>query len=576
MLKIQTGSITYEDVVHTHGSAGDIYKQLLEHPPHAIVACNFASQVIDPLAEQSDRLAIHCVGQDGHVTKITYKQLVERSYQLSGYFANQGLVKGDCVALMLRQDPAWFYTFVGLIRAGVAVVPFPTLLTSNDLIYRINNLGIRGIVASPVAQDRIDAIRDQCPSLTMAVTTGQACLGWDALSAIFQREAKGPSAMTPSNDPSIYLFTSGTTGNSKAVEHTADYFYTHWVTGRRWMRCTADDVVFNASNPGWGFFAWTSLGAWSMGGKLMIAPSEKKFTAQQMLTILQNQPVTIFCAAPTVLRLLVAHPDFDRFKFPSLKRIVTVGEALDKTVMQRFVQRGIQVAECYGQAETPALIGWVDDQEPVPGAMGGAINPYKVVILDEDFQPLPDGQVGQIGVDLVDGASRGIAKSYFGDLERTKALRSPDSRYHLTGDYAKHSDFFYYQGRRDDLIQSHADRAHLGDDLMQVRQFRIGPDEIEKAGMSHPSVAKIAVIAVPVPIDAQATTSAIKALILLKPGYEGTPDLITAIQEHIRGETASYKCPQTIEFLEQQEWESYETISGKIRRAALRDREQKK
>lgn len=66
--------------------------------------------------------------------------------------------------------------------------------------------------------------------------------------------------------------------------------------------------------------------------KLLIRPTNKKFAPQEMLAILKDQSVTIFCAAPTVLRLLVADPAFDRIEFPSLRRIVTVGEALDETV----------------------------------------------------------------------------------------------------------------------------------------------------------------------------------------------------------------------------------------------------
>ena len=139
---------------------------------------------------------------------------------------------------------------------------------------------------------------------------------------------------------------------------------------------------------------------------------------------------------------------------------------------------------------------------------------------------------------------------------------SPDGRYYLTGDWAKyqHNGFFSYQGRKDDLIKTHG--------------YRIGPDEVEKAGMSHPAVAKIAVVGVP--REPKSSEIILKAFVLLKPGYKNTPLLIKEIQEHIKNETAPYKYPREVECLSLEDWGKYETISGKIRRAALRERELEK
>jgi acyl-CoA synthetase (AMP-forming)/AMP-acid ligase II len=139
---------------------------------------------------------------------------------------------------------------------------------------------------------------------------------------------------------------------------------------------------------------------------------------------------------------------------------------------------------------------------------------------------------------------------------------SPDGRYYLTGDWATYrpDGLFTYLGRKDDLIKS--------------RGYRIGPDEVEKAGMSHPAVAKIAVIGVHTEIDSHAIT--VKAFILLKPGYTESPTLIQEIQAHIKQETGPYKYPRLVEILTLEEWEKYETISGKIRRAGLREREETK
>ncbi len=552
------------DVRRIHSGIGDIYNTLLEQSTADFpIPCNFVSQVVDSWAMQPNKLAIHCVDQDiGENLDITYAEVVKRSHQIAHFFTKQGFKKGDAVALMLGQRPAWWYSLAGLMRAGIPVVPFSRLLTPKDLLYRIKDLGIRGIITSPELQERIDLIRDQCSSLKTTVTVGTAVKGWESLIDIFNGDTVLVKEHTTVEDACLYLYTSGTTGQPKAVQHNHDYPFFHWPTGKRWLRATPEDLVYNASDTGWGFTVWITAAVWAMGSKLLITPTNKKYDPQKMLVTLRDKSVTIFCAAPTVLRLLVSQPNFDSYNFPTLKRIATVGEALDETVIEKFASRGIEVAVGFGQAETPLLMGRVDDQSHVPGTMGQPINPYRVVVLDDNLCPLPPGNVGQIALDLVEGKAAGLMRGYANALKKTQDAFSPDGRYYLTGDWAEYrkDGLFAYQGRRDDLIKS--------------RGYRIGPDEVEKAGMSHSAVSKIAVVGVRTQLDSPAIT--VKAFILLKPNYIGSPDLIQEIQEHIKKETAPNKYPRLIEFLNLQEWEQYETMSGKIRRVALREREEKK
>lgn len=550
-------------IKHAQPDVGKIYNKLLNQSATmtAPIDCNFVSQVVDRWAENSNRLAIRCIDQDNRDHEdITYADIVKRSHQIAHFLEKKGLKKGDSVALLLGQRPAWWYSVAGLMRKGIAIVPCPRLLTANDLLYRINDLSIGGIITAPESQDLVDSIRHKCPTLTSLITTGCASSNWTSLTDFFRdNDIDLSKAGTTTDDPCVYLYTSGTTGQPKAVIHNHDYPFFHWPTGRRWLRATPQDLIYNASDTGWGFTLWITTAAWAMGSKLLITPTNKKFDPQKMLAILRDQPVTIFCAAPTVLRLLVAEKNFDSYLFPHLKRIVTVGEALDETVIQRFAARGIEVAVGFGQAETPLLIGRVDNQQHVPGTMGRPIDPYRIVALDDNLRPLPPGNIGQIAVDLIDGKRNGIMRGYANAPKKTQKAFSPDGRYYLTGDWAEYrpDGFFAYQGRKDDLIKS--------------RGYRIGPDEVEKAGMSHPAVAKIAVVGVPK--EQGSLTFIVKAFILLKANYTESPELVKDIQEHIKRETAAHKYPRLVECLSLEDWERYETTSGKIRRAALRERE---
>lgn len=534
-----------------------------------IIPCNFVSQIVNRWAVRADRPALFRYHEESDATNIdcetiTYHQLIDRGHQLAEFLKKQGLQKGDTVALALGQDPAWWYSLVGLWAHGIAVVPCSRLLTAEDLEYRIQHLEIRAIITVPGVEQRIDAIRSQCPSLTLTLTTGERHSNWIALSDIINTSLEKTTGEyaeihTTSADPCIYLYTSGTTGQPKPVMHGHGYPFFHRPTATRWLKATSDDVIYNASDTGWGFSVWTTVAAWTTGARILIAPTDKRFNATRMLGLLENQSVTIFCAAPTVLRLLAADPHFKDCTFPKLKRIITVGEALDETVINAFKAKGIEIHVGFGQAETPLLMARLVDQPHVPGTMGQPVDPYHIILLDDHLKPVATGQIGQIAVDLQQGFGNALMKGYAKSPEATQRVFSPDGRYYLTGDWAMQdaAGYFYYQGRKDDLIKSYG--------------YRVGPDEVEKAGMSHPAVAKIAVVGVP--MERGSLNHIIKAFVLLKPDYENTPALLVDIQNHIKQKTAPYKYPRKIECLSLSEWMQFETISGKVRRSALRERE---
>ena len=546
---------------HPSSPAEKIFNDLIHDNPGR-PSINFTRDVIDHWAKNPQKNALRVLDLDsGNRSFLSYQSLSEKSHQIAHHLQKKGLAKGSSVALLLGHDPSWWYSLAGLFRAGIAAVPCPKLLTTKDLEYRITDLKIDGVITTEDLKEKIDRIKPNTPSLHTCITTGHSSKDWNSIRDITHSPVVSADIDTDLNDPCLFLYTSGTTGDPKAVQHNADYPYYHWQTGARWMQSTETDLVYNASDTGWGFTTWTTTAAWAMGSEILITPSSQKFESEKMIQTLSNEGVTVFCAAPTVLRLLAADPTFDKTPLPKLKRIVTVGEALDETVINKFKNHGIEVAVGFGQAETPLIMGRVDDQPHNQGTMGQAITPYKVVILDENHQPLPKGSTGQIAVDLINGKSGGVFKKYFNDPEKSKNSRSPNGQFHLTGDWAHYrkDGLFVYEGRKDDLIKS--------------RGYRIGPDEVEKAGMSHPAIAKIAVVGIRTDETAAIT---VKAFILLKEGYSGDAELKDSIQKHIKQETGPYKYPRIVEFFNKEQWESYETTSGKIRRVALRELESKK
>jgi acetyl-CoA synthetase len=183
-----------------------------------------------------------------------------------------------------------------------------------------------------------------------------------------------------------------------------------------------------------------------------------------------------------------------------------------------------------------------------PGSMGRAIPGHRVGIVDAEGNELPDGEAGNIAVHRPDPV---MFLEYWNDPAATAAKFVGD--WLLTGDQGKRDPdgYFWYVGRDDDVITTSG--------------YRVGPGEIEDCLARHMSVAMAAVIGVPDPVR----TQSIKAFIVLRPGYEGTPALLREIQDFVKARLAAHEYPRQVEFVSTLPM----TTTGKIMRGELRGRE---
>ena len=209
--------------------------------------------------------------------------------------------------------------------------------------------------------------------------------------------------------------------------------------------------------------------------------------------------------------------------------------------------------EGFGQTETVLAVANLYGMNPKPGSMGKPTPLYNVDIVDEDGNSLPAGETGEIVIRTNGQKQIGMFKEYYKNPDATNDSWH-DNIYH-TGDTAwKDEDgYFWYVGRTDDVIKSSG--------------YRIGPFEIESVLMEHPAVLEVAVTAAKDPIRGQV----VKATIVLTKAYKDKGDeaLIKELQNHVKTQTAPYKYPRIVEFVD----ELPKTISGKIRRVAIRDKD---
>ncbi len=514
---------------------------------------NFARDVIGRWARDPAKLAMHWVGQQGEERKLTFAEFAERSDRFARLLQQHGVRPGDRVMVQLPRVPAWWEVLLGCFKAGAVAVPGTVLLTPKDIQYRTTLAEGVAYVCDADNAAKVDQVRSECPSLkTLIQVGGDERSQWLDYEAEMERQDGSFTTFdTAASDPALIYFTSGTVGNPKMVLHThASYPIGHVLTGRFWLDLGPDDLHLNVSETGWAKAAWSSLfGPWNMGAALFVQDARGRFSAAETLDLLEQFPITTFCAPPTAYRMLVLE-DLSRRK-TSLRWCVGAGEPLNPEVIKEWERgTGHLIRDGYGQTETVLLCGNYPTLEVRPGSMGKPTPTLTVAVIDEEGQALPPDSEGDIAVRCRPERPVGLFKEYWRNPDATEASMRGD--WYVTGDraYVDADGYFWFVGRADDVIISAG--------------YRIGPFEVESALVEHAAVAEAAVVGKGDPMRG----TIVKAYVILAPGQQASDQLASELQEHVKTVTAPYKYPREIEFVT----ELPKTISGKIRRVELRGR----
>lgn len=518
---------------------------------------NFAVDVIDRFARDERKLAMLWTDASAAHKALTFAHFRDASSRVANALRALGLKPGDRALLVASRIPAWWEALLGCIRAGVVPVPGTTLLTPKDFVYRSNTAGAVAAFVDEADLAKLWQVREQCPTLKHIVSFDPTSQGAHVYGALLETQPStydGPA--TKSDDPCLIYFTSGTTGNQKMVLHThVSYPLGHTITGKFWLDLGPDDLHWNLSDTGWAKAAWSSVfGPWICGSAIFVNDAPGKFSASQTLALLEEHPITTLCGPPTAYRMLVLEP-LDRFKPKALRHCVAAGEPLNPEVIDTWKRHtGMTIRDGYGQTETVLLCANFPPLHVKPGSMGKPSPGFDLQVIDHDGAPLPPGKEGDIAVRVKPQRPVGLFKEYWRNPEEmAKSFRGD---WYVTGDraYADEDGYFWFVGRNDDVINSAG--------------YRIGPFEVESALIEHPAVAESAVVASPDEMRGEI----VKAFVVLAPGHTGSDELALELQEHCKKLTAPYKYPREIEFVT----ELPKTISGKIRRVDLREREKMK
>ncbi len=517
---------------------------------------NFGLDVVDKWAEDRTKLALISVDSTGeHVQHHSFWDLKILSNKYANALRDRGVKKGDRVFVMLPRIPEWYVVMIGLIKLGALPMPGTTLLTSKDIEYRINTAEAVMAITDGENADKIDEAAGGCPTLQHLVVVGAGRKGWVS----FEEEMAEASSVlddpepTRSDDPLLIYFTSGTVGYPKMVLHTqASYGIGHIISAKYWHDLTATDLMWTLSDTGWAKAAYGKLfGQWTLGAAVMQHDARGRFDAPLTLRLLEKHGVTSFCAPPTAYRMLVLE-DLRKYRLDNLRHCTGAGEPLNPEVMKQWQDgTGLVIYDGYGQTETVLMVGNFRCNEVRPGSMGKPAPGFTIRVVDEQGNEMPAGEEGQIAVKVKPERPVGLFKEYWKDAEEME--RSFLGDWYLTGDkaYIDEDGYFWFVGRADDVIISAG--------------YRIGPFEVESALIEHPAVAESAVVASPDDVRGEI----VKAFVILAPDYVASDELMISLQDHVRTTTAPYKYPRAVEFVT----ELPKTVSGKIRRVELRQRE---
>jgi len=523
---------------------------------------NLPAVVEDHAENFGDRLAVRFRDEEGTEAERTYADIRDDQNQFANALADLGVGEGDRVMHLFPRHPDAFAIQLGALARGALLVPCSAMLKPKDLSFRANDCEAETVVVHEDLTEMVEPILDETPLKRVVVLDADDETvdreDWHAFADLLaDQPADHDGPELSADDPMSINYTSGTTGQPKPVLHR-----------HRWLRCFelvngpywwgvdrdtdfSDELLWATTGTGWAKWFWSPVGVGLTTGASQFV-YDGEFDAETFLDLMAEEDVTRLCAVPTQYRMFTQVEGLSEYDL-ALTEAVSAGEPLNREPIRKFEDAfGVTPRDGYGQTETVALVTNYPGIDAKPGSMGKPVPGIDVTLLDtQDEAEVEPGETGEIAVPV---GSPAIFDGYYEKPDLDEQTFHGD--YYRTGDLARMDadGSFFFEGRADDIIISSG--------------YRIGPFEVEDALVGHEAVAEAAAVASP----HDERGNVVKAYVVLADGYEGGEGLTDELQDYMKEETAPYKYPRRIEYVE----ELPTTSSGKIRRIELREEEREK
>ncbi|SEJ39829.1 AMP-binding protein [Achromobacter sp. NFACC18-2] len=481
---------------------------------------------------------------------ITFGQLETRSNRLANALLGLGLTKGDRVAIQAWNCPEIIELECALYKAGLVKVALNARLSPQEMVDSVNNAQASVFIVDPAHLEDAESRRNAFETVRHHVVTGSRDTGeWRSYERLLEAAAdRNPDVPMQPQDLAVLHFTSGSTGKLKAAMQTVGNRLASLrkvVMGR--MRANPGEVLALAGpiTHASGMFMQPFL---FQGGTILL---HDRFEPEAFLASAARHRAAFSFMVPTMVNMLIAHPNLHRHDLSALRQISYGGAPMAPArIREAWEALGPKLSQGYGAGETTGglvLLSALDHADAMAGhperllSCGRPFGESEVRLVDENGQEVAPGEIGEITVSGPD-----VFAGYWQEPELSaQALR--DGWLH-TGDLARTDDegFMYIVDRKKDMIISGG--------------FNIYPTEVEQALYQHPAVYEACVFGVPDKLWGES----VKAMIVLKPGETATPaDLI----EHCRKQLADFKKPRSVELLA----ELPKNANGKVARKQMRD-----
>ena len=490
--------------------------------------------------------------------KITYRELQRMVNVFGNALKGLGVGVGDRVMLRLPNIPEFPVSSLAAQKIGAVSVCTFTLLRAKEVSHIANDCEAKVIITTPELLGEVEKAKDELKTVKHIILAGakpsevkEPYIAFDGLMDRFKDRIELDPVRVDWDEVALLLYTSGTTGPPKGCIHT----HRHYLAiadcyAKKVLRASEEDVWGGAVTMAFAYGHTGLLGNPLRHGAAASLYGSARFDPIIMFSLIEKHKISVLYSVPTAYRAMVAlKEERKRFDFSSLRVCVTAGEPCPPSLYHEIREFfGCEVLEHIGSTEM--LDGFISSQfgKVKPGSAGLPVPGYEVKIFDDEGREAPRGEVGHL-------ALKGpVGIRYWRRPE--KQAEYVKGGWNYTGDmgYLDEDGFFWYVSRSDDIIKTAA--------------YRVSPHEVEDALMKHPAVAETGVVGVPDPERGQA----VKAFVVLKPGYKPSDKLAEELKGFVKDLIAPYKAPRHIEFVA----ELPKTETGKVRRTELRKRELEK
>ncbi len=507
---------------------------------------NAAAELLDVALREGhgERVALVTQKLDGTWEETTYAQLSEQVDAVAHVLVSEmGLVPGNRVLLRGFNGRWMTVAWLAAVKAGLVVVTTMPMLRATELRIVIERAQCTAALCDSRLIEDLATAAAQAPVLrSIRVWGGDAADRLDA--ALARHAAPFAPCDTASDDVVLIAFTSGTTGVPKGCMHFHRDVMAmcHGFSAQVLQLGTADRCI---GTPPIAFtFGLGGLLCFPLAARGSVVLLERA-TPEAMLEAIAATRATVTFTAPSFYRhmALAIAREPGRFDTASLRASVSAGEALPDATRSLWREATqIEMLDGIGATELIHIFIAAAGDAVRPGAIGRAVPGYEVAILDDALRPVPSGVVGRLAVRGPTGCR------YLADQRQTVYVQGG---WNLTGDACTMDDegYVYFRARTDDLIISSG--------------YNIGAPEVEAALLQHEGVLECAVVGVP---DIE-RGQAVKAFVVLKPGYAADRQLVGLLQDHVKATIAPYKYPRHVEFVSSLP----KTETGKLQRFRLKE-----